>query len=258
MIDRDRIGGFHQGADDLDEYLRNEYRAEEGAYMERRPGYARYGEPDREPASWGPRLPGEYYGSYGREAFAGAGMTLPRDEPLYRDESGFERGYRESPAETWRYRERGDRSAGDRGMSSRARHRDRRDDTWRDHWQQDREGGRRLAQAAEHFYENLAGAVGLGPHEDRERGHRGRGPRNYRRSDERILDEIGHRFTEDGYLDASDIEIDVGDQEVTLSGSVKTRFEKRHAEDIAEAVSGVRYVQNNLRINASGSRSTAA
>jgi hypothetical protein len=35
---------------------------------------------------------------------------------------------------------------------------------------------------------------------------------------------------------------------VTLSGTVNSRFEKRHAEDIAESVSGVTHVQNNLRI----------
>jgi hypothetical protein len=35
---------------------------------------------------------------------------------------------------------------------------------------------------------------------------------------------------------------------VTLSGTVSSRSEKRHAEDIAESVSGVTHVQNNLRI----------
>ena len=40
----------------------------------------------------------------------------------------------------------------------------------------------------------------------------------------------------------------MSNREVTLSGTVGTRFEKRHAEDVAESVSGVAHVQNNLRV----------
>lgn len=35
--------------------------------------------------------------------------------------------------------------------------------------------------------------------------------------------------------------------EVTLAGSVEDRRAKRRAEDIADGVSGVKHVQNNLR-----------
>jgi Flp pilus assembly secretin CpaC len=49
-------------------------------------------------------------------------------------------------------------------------------------------------------------------------------------------------------LDASNIEIEVDNNEVTLTGSVDTRYEKRRAEDLAESVSGVNNVQNNLRV----------
>jgi hypothetical protein len=82
--------------------------------------------------------------------------------------------------------------------------------------------------------------------------HRGRGPKGYRRSDERIREEVGERLTEDPHVDASEIEVAVGDGEVTLSGTVNTRFEKRHAEDLSEAVSGVSHVQNNLRVRPAG------
>jgi hypothetical protein len=82
--------------------------------------------------------------------------------------------------------------------------------------------------------------------------HRGRGPKGYRRSDERIREEVGERLTDDPHVDASEIEVAVEDGEVTLSGTVNTRFEKRHAEDIAEAVSGVSHVQNNLRVQPAG------
>ena len=79
-------------------------------------------------------------------------------------------------------------------------------------------------------------------------GHRGRGPKGYQRSDARILEDVNERLTEDPHIDASEIEVTVADREVTLTGTVNSRFEKRHAEDLAEAVSGVAHVQNNLRI----------
>jgi BON domain len=78
--------------------------------------------------------------------------------------------------------------------------------------------------------------------------HRGRGPKGYQRSDARILEDVNDRLTEDPHIDASEIEVRVENREVTLTGTVNSRFEKRHAEDIVEAVSGVAHVQNNLRI----------
>lgn len=78
--------------------------------------------------------------------------------------------------------------------------------------------------------------------------HRGRGPKGYQRSDARILEDVNDRLTDDPHIDASEIEVSVSDREVTLSGTVNSRFEKRHAEDIAESVSGVTHVQNNLRV----------
>jgi osmotically-inducible protein OsmY len=40
----------------------------------------------------------------------------------------------------------------------------------------------------------------------------------------------------------------VSKSEVTLIGNVESREARRRAEDIAEAVSGVSYVMNNLRV----------
>ncbi len=77
---------------------------------------------------------------------------------------------------------------------------------------------------------------------------RGKGPRNYQRSDTRILEDVNDRLSDDPMLDASDIEVAVSKAEVTLSGHVSSRFDKRRAEDLAERVSGVLHVQNNLRI----------
>ncbi len=78
--------------------------------------------------------------------------------------------------------------------------------------------------------------------------HRGRGPRGYTRSDERIREDVSDRLTDSPVIDASDIDVMVQGGEVTLNGHVDSRYSKRLAEDIAEDVSGVRHVQNNLRV----------
>jgi osmotically-inducible protein OsmY len=80
--------------------------------------------------------------------------------------------------------------------------------------------------------------------------HRGRGPKSYTRSDDRIREDVNDRLTDDPRLDASDIEVQVKDCEVTLAGQVRSREDKRRAEDIVEDVSGVKHVQCNLRIQA--------
>ncbi|PVE21653.1 hypothetical protein DC522_25455 [Microvirga sp. KLBC 81] len=85
---------------------------------------------------------------------------------------------------------------------------------------------------------------------DEQRGgqHRGRGPKGYTRSDDRIREDVNDRLSDDPFVDASEIEVAVSSCEVTLSGTVDSREAKRRAEDIAEQVSGVRHVQNNLRV----------
>ncbi|RYF94507.1 MAG: BON domain-containing protein [Caulobacteraceae bacterium] len=85
--------------------------------------------------------------------------------------------------------------------------------------------------------------------------HRGRGPADYRRSDDRIREDVNDRLTEDAHLDASGIQVAVQDGEVTLSGTVDSRHAKRHAEDLADRISGARHVQNNLRVSDGSSRS---
>jgi hypothetical protein len=77
---------------------------------------------------------------------------------------------------------------------------------------------------------------------------RGRGPRGYQRSDERIHEEVCETLTDDGSVDASDIDVRVDNGEVTLSGTVHSRDEKRRAEDVIENLPGVRDVHNSLTI----------
>lgn len=78
--------------------------------------------------------------------------------------------------------------------------------------------------------------------------HTGRGPRGYRRSDERIQEEACERLTRHGQVDASDIDLEVRDGEVTLRGQVDDRRAKRLAEEAIESVPGVRDVQNQIRV----------
>ena len=80
-------------------------------------------------------------------------------------------------------------------------------------------------------------------------GHRGKGPMNYQRSDERIRESVCEALSEDDHIDASRIEVNVKDGEVTLTGSVEERHMKRLAEDVAERISGVKDVQNHIRIS---------
>lgn len=86
---------------------------------------------------------------------------------------------------------------------------------------------------------------------DREGPHRGRGPKGYSRSDDRIREDVCDLLTDDARIDASDIEVAVVKGEVTLSGHVHSRQDKRRAEDCADDVAGVQHVQNNLRVRTS-------
>ena len=82
--------------------------------------------------------------------------------------------------------------------------------------------------------------------------YRGRGPKNYRRRDERILEDVNDLMCDNAYLDASEIEVTVSEGNVVLSGTVENRESKRLAEDIAESVSGVQNVENTLRVRKKG------
>ena len=85
--------------------------------------------------------------------------------------------------------------------------------------------------------------------------HQGRGPKTYKRSDSRIQEDVNDRLTDDAWLDATHIDVSVQDTEVTLTGTVGSRDDRRHAERLAEHVSGVTHVQNNLRVDASKAQS---
>lgn len=78
--------------------------------------------------------------------------------------------------------------------------------------------------------------------------HHGKGPKGYRRSDQRIHEDICEELTHHDELDASGIEVEVKDGIVTLSGVVDGRKEKRLAEDLIHDLRGVEDVQNRLTV----------
>jgi hypothetical protein len=92
-------------------------------------------------------------------------------------------------------------------------------------------------------------ALERGVEHGRERGrYYGRGPKGYRRSDARLLEEISDRLMAHPDVDASDIDVKVEGCIATLSGTVENRHQKRIAEYVAEDIMGVDDVSNQLKV----------
>lgn len=233
--------------------------------------------------------------NYGREQGFG-GNRGDRDRQ-FEDREGWQmppRGEHFDPREEWRGRSRPDWQDDDRDRDARGTYRggnfigdhpDRQQRGWvSDRSERDARG--RYSSDWEHSRDDLDDMYGrsgtrnraqYGTGQSGERGgyqgggsqfgedarrqgasHRGRGPKNYRRSDDRIREDVCDRLSDDDDIDASGIEVSVSEREVTLSGEVDSKRAKRIAEDCADAVSGVNHVQNNLRVKAdTGGRDAA-
>jgi len=179
----------------------------------------------------------------GREGYWGRGWENERDDDTRESRygsygrSGAERGYSEGMRDYSQPRYNSNESYGGRSSEYDRDRYDRGEDRgWWDRasdavasWFGDEDAERRR-------------------HMDQQREHRGRGPKGYRRSDERIKEDVNDRLADDYYIDASDVEVMVMNTEVTLTGTVNSRADKRRAEDIAESVSGVTNVENRLRV----------
>ena len=99
-----------------------------------------------------------------------------------------------------------------------------------------------LSRASDRFYQNR-------PFNKSANNYSGRGPKGYRRSDERIREDVCETLERDAHIDASEIEVSVRDRVVTLSGKIESRFAKRHAEDLIENLPGVHDIQNDLSVD---------
>lgn len=76
----------------------------------------------------------------------------------------------------------------------------------------------------------------------------GRGPRGYQRSDDLIREDVVDRLTQDGRIDARNIDVQVESGAVRLNGTVNSRQEKYLADDDAWLAPGVRDVQNKIKV----------
>ena len=81
-------------------------------------------------------------------------------------------------------------------------------------------------------------------------------PRGYVRSDERVRENVCEHLSHSG-LDVRDVEVNVKDGQVTLQGSVPDRRTKHAVEDCVEDCSGVKDVENRVKVSAGGSAGAA-
>jgi osmotically-inducible protein OsmY len=82
--------------------------------------------------------------------------------------------------------------------------------------------------------------------------HRGKGPKGYTRSDERLKEVICEKLTDDPMIDASEINIEVTGQTVKLTGTVDDRSTKYEVEELIERCGGVKDIDNQLRVRSQG------
>lgn len=81
-----------------------------------------------------------------------------------------------------------------------------------------------------------------------ERGHYGKGPKGYQRSDVAIFEDVCERLLKSNKVDARGIEVRVEAGIVSLEGTVLNRTMKKNAEYLAESISGVKDIQNRLNL----------
>lgn len=78
--------------------------------------------------------------------------------------------------------------------------------------------------------------------------HFGKGPKGWKRSDERIRDDACEILYKSHDVDASDVEVDVKDGCIYLKGTVESRQAKKLAEEAVENILGTKDVFNEIRI----------
>ena len=78
--------------------------------------------------------------------------------------------------------------------------------------------------------------------------HRGRGPKGYQRSDELLHELICEQLTDDPFIDARNVSVEVRNAEVTLRGMVETREQKYAIEDLVADTTGVTEIHNQLGV----------
>ena len=72
-------------------------------------------------------------------------------------------------------------------------------------------------------------------------------PRGYKRSDERIIDDVCEHLSRNR-LDVEDVSVQVEDGHVTLSGTVRSRRSKHQIEDVTASCFGVEDISNQISV----------
>lgn len=81
-----------------------------------------------------------------------------------------------------------------------------------------------------------------------EKNYSGRGPKNYRRRDETIFEDVCEVLSRNPYIDASEITVDVEQGTVFLDGVVETKRIAHLATELVQNLPGVINVENDLQI----------
>lgn len=204
----------------------------------------------------------------------GYGVNVDRNIDRSTSDRDWERDYRgDISTAGYDYDEYMDRPAQDeRGMRSRPSQPSRNEAQFRDRGMS--EFGERSSSFngshggmnSSRYGQSMGGSTSYG--EESRGGFFGKGPKGWKRSDERLREEVCEALYRDTAIDASEIDVTVAEGTVTLSGTVDSRKVKRAAEDCVENLIGVHDVRNELRVSSNvtsmngessfGSRSTDA
>jgi hypothetical protein len=79
-------------------------------------------------------------------------------------------------------------------------------------------------------------------------GERPRGPKNWRRGDDRIRDDVCERLSRERELDVADVSVDVRNGHVTLEGTVADRRTKHAIETLVDRCHGVQEIDNRIKV----------
>lgn len=96
----------------------------------------------------------------------------------------------------------------------------------------------------------------FGNYQGAQSGHHGKGPKNFRRRDESILDDICLQLFFSDEIDASNIEVSVENGVTTLVGTVSTSDMKSRTESLVRSIFGVTRVLSTLRTDRPGANAS--
>lgn len=98
------------------------------------------------------------------------------------------------------------------------------------------------------YERNYDGSIRFRGQPESLKSYSGVGPKSYHRTDERIYEEICEILTLDPDIDASEIQVEVQDGDVTLKGTVETKTLRAYAEDSISRVFGVNDINNQIEV----------